>query len=65
MSTTKLDYIKVYPIGDVCPYCGSPVQIDPHMGCCGEVHHERGFETDDEEIILESELTDRHVIEDR
>jgi len=30
-----------------CPYCGTEVALDPHPGCCGEVHAE---------VIPETEL---------
>ena len=23
-----------------CPYCGNEVDLDPHLGCCGEIHYE-------------------------
>lgn len=40
---------------DVCPYCMNVVQTDPHMGCCGEVHSETAYETEDG-LHLESEV---------
>lgn len=39
-------------IKTVCPYCKKEVEIDPHRGCCGEIHHEvivvdkNGFEVE-------------------
>lgn len=27
----------------VCPYCGSPNQLDPALLCCGEVHAETQY----------------------
>lgn len=33
-----------YPDGEPtryrCPYCGTPITLDPHPGCCGELHFE-------------------------
>jgi hypothetical protein len=37
------------PVRYRCPYCGTEVRLDPHRGCCGEVHWE---------VIPESELSD-------
>lgn len=39
----------------VCPYCMDPVQTDPHIGCCGEVHAEDACVTKDGECYLDSE----------
>lgn len=39
-----------------CPYCGDEVQIDPHMGCCGEVHHTEALELTDGEIVFPYEV---------
>lgn len=49
---------KVYEIGMVCVYCGNQTEAP----CCGEVHHEIGYETKDGEIILASEITEEMVI---
>ena len=51
--------MKVTEIGMVCPYCGTQTEDV----CCGEMHHETGYETEDGEIILESDLTKEHTIE--
>lgn len=50
----------VKPIGSVCVYCGTETED----GCCGEMHHEIGYETieNNPELILESELTEKHII---
>lgn len=55
-----LKKIKVVEIGQVCVYCGSETQD----ACCGEVHHETGYETigNNPELLLESELTEEHEI---
>jgi len=33
-----------YPNGEPmrfrCPYCGKEIQLDPHPGCCSEIHWE-------------------------
>lgn len=50
--------MKVIEIGVVCPYCGTETEDV----CCGEMHHELGYETEDGELILESELTEKHKI---
>lgn len=50
--------IFVVKVGPVCVYCGKETEI----GCCGETHHEIGYETETGEIIMESELTEWHVI---
>lgn len=51
---------QVNSIGLVCPYCGTPTEDV----CCGEMHHEEGFETEDGEIVLESELDDNYEVTD-
>ena len=52
--------IQVVEIGTVCVYCGTETED----ACCGEVHHELGYETVEEnpELILESELSQWHEI---
>lgn len=50
--------IPITSMGWVCVYCGTETED----GCCGEIHHEIGYETDDGELILESELTQHHEI---
>lgn len=40
----------------VCPYCYRHNQLDPPLLCCGEVHAEEAWETEDGEIIRDSEL---------
>ena len=50
--------IPVIEVGSVCVYCGAETEV----GCCAEVHHEIGYETKDGELVLESELTEAHVI---
>jgi len=54
--------IKVIEIGIVCPYC----LTETEDMCCGEVHNENAYETveDNPELILESELTEKHEIVD-
>lgn len=49
----------VQEIGYVCVYCGTETEDS----CCGEVHHEMAYETDDGEIILDSELTEEYTVE--
>ncbi len=44
----QLNYYDVEKV-NVCPYCGNIVQIEPHMGCCGEVHSETVYLTEDGE----------------
>lgn len=51
--------IKIVEIGPVCVYCGAETS-EP---CCGEIHHELGYETEDGELILYSELTSQYEIE--
>lgn len=43
---------ELIEIGYVCVYCGTETK-EP---CCGEVHHEVGFEDSDGNLILESEI---------
>lgn len=50
----RLDINDLEEIGYVCVYCGTPTEYL----CCGEVHHEIGYWTKDDVLILESELTD-------
>jgi hypothetical protein len=50
--------VRVTKVGWVCVYCGAETEDL----CCGEVHHEIGYETQDGELILESELTEIHEI---
>ena len=52
--------IEVKEIGQVCVYCGTETEYV----CCGEVHRETGYETNEQnpELLLESELTDKHKI---
>ena len=50
--------MPVTEIGMVCVYCGAETEV----GCCAELHHEIGYETKDGELVLESELTEAHVI---
>lgn len=40
----------------VCPYCGDHVDLEPTDMCCGEVHGELGYETEDGQTFLESEF---------
>lgn len=44
----RLNYYEV-EIVTVCPYCGDTVQIEPHMGCCGEVHSEEVYQDENGE----------------
>lgn len=37
----------------ICPYCGSQIQIEPHMGCCGEVHSDTAILHQDEIYAVE------------
>jgi hypothetical protein len=56
---------KVKEIGEVCVYCGSDYGIEDYeVGCCGEVHHELGYESVDEPIhlVLESELNENYEV---
>lgn len=39
----------------ICPYCGTEVATDPHMGCCGEVHSETAYLYQDE-IYMADEI---------
>ena len=40
----------------LCPYCGDRVRLEPTDLCCGEVHGELGYSSDDlETYFLESE----------
>lgn len=50
--------IPVTEVGWVCVYCGAETQDL----CCGEVHHELAYETGSGDLVLESELTELHVI---
>lgn len=52
--------IKIKEIGPVCVYCGTETEDL----CCGEVHHEMGYEAIDEPIhvILESELNENYEV---
>lgn len=50
--------IFVVRVGSVCVYCGKETEAP----CCGEIHHEVGFETENGELLLESELTQFHEI---
>lgn len=52
--------ISVITVGPVCVYCGTETEDV----CCGEMHHELGFETIEPhcELLLESELTELHEI---
>lgn len=59
MDTSFKAYLKTLKKVTICPYCQSEVQIDPHMGCCGEVHAEVMYD-DGEEYIEESALTKYH-----
>lgn len=44
----------------LCPYCGSLVSIEPTGLCCGEVHGELGYETEQGERFLESEYEEHY-----
>ncbi len=50
MNTKEVSNLE--EIGLVCVYCGTETE----EMCCGEVHLEYGYETEDGELILESEL---------
>lgn len=50
----------VTEIGSVCVYCGTETEDM----CCGEVHHEMAYETEDGELLLESDLTEEHTVEE-
>ena len=56
--------MKVTLIGNVCSYCGKDYAIEENeTGCCGEVHSEIGYEDETGDLILESELTNEHEID--
>ena len=58
-----MDKIKVVKIGEVCSFCGRDYPTeDQEVGCCGEVRYELGYETSDGELVLESELGEKHEI---
>ncbi len=62
---SKMDYhILVKSIGMVCVYCGKLYYGEYTRVCCGEVHYEEGYETVEGEIILHSELTSQHEIQE-
>lgn len=42
--------------GIFCPYCGSPNQDDPVLGCCGEVHATEMLEHPDVGVFPEEDL---------
>ena len=50
--------VDVIEIGSVCVYCGS----ETSDMCCGEMHHEMGYETIEGELVLESELGPEHRV---
>ena len=55
--------IQVTEVGEVCVFCGKDYATeDFEVGCCGEIRHEVGYETEDGDLILESELTNSHNI---
>lgn len=48
--------IKLSAIQDeitVCPYCMNPIQVDPHAGCCGEVHSAKAYDLGDEIVLVD------------
>ena len=47
-------------IGECCPYCGNVTEAM----CCGEVHHEPMYETQDGQLLTYSELTINHLVVD-
>ncbi len=56
----RINEAQVIETLNVCPYCMNAVQIEPHMGCCGEVHAEKAYLVEleagaDLELLLESE----------
>jgi len=48
----RLNYYEVDEV-NICPYCGDIVEIDPHMGCCGEVHAEPAYLFDGETYLVD------------
>src|SRR5690242_14272930 len=55
MGLKKLNFYEVELV-TVCPYCGDAVQTDPHYGCCGEVHSEEVYQTEDGETYQLDEV---------
>ncbi len=36
----SMKYADGKPMRFRCPYCSQEIRLDPHPGCCGEVHSE-------------------------
>jgi len=55
--------VNVKLIGEVCVFCGKDYGTEDYeVGCCGEIKYELGYESEQEVLILESELNETHVI---